>query len=258
MSASSVVEETEFRHPGPFVAAARVRRGLTQQALAARCGLKQSDVSKLERGLRWPSLPQLLRLAHALELPLQWFLTGSTRPPLDSGALGIELLNLGIVDLLIADARVPGAFRPPEQVLAWVVSGDQPDPRLVEAIPAVLAWNPWNPRLLEAYGLTCDARAAHRLGWLADVALTIHRVRRFPGGFAEPLRVAEFMNRMVPSPSPDSLGHPAVCEVLPPVSKRWNITYAASLETFRARAKHLQELRAAAVGEPGWEGFPHA
>jgi transcriptional regulator with XRE-family HTH domain len=214
-------------------------------------GRQQSDVSKTEKGLRWPSLPQLLRLAGALQMPLQWFLTGEPRPSLDFRDMAIELHSLGITDLVLADARVPGAFRPPEQVLAWVVCGDRPDPRIVEAVPAVLAWNSWNPRLLEAYGFTYDPCAAHRLGWLADMALTIHRAQRFPGGFAEPLRVAEFMNRMVPPGVPDSLGHPAVDEQLPPVSQRWNVTYAATLETSRQRASQLQESRATEVS-------PHA
>jgi hypothetical protein len=43
---------------------------------------------------------------------------------------------------------VPGAFRPPEQIVAWAIRGDHPDPRIVEALPAVFAWNRWNEHLL--------------------------------------------------------------------------------------------------------------
>jgi transcriptional regulator with XRE-family HTH domain len=244
-------ETTEFDHPGPYLATARVQRGLTQQALADQCGLTQSDVSKIEQGLRWPSVPQLLRLAQALARPIQWFLSGTFFPALNPHDVTMELYNLGVVDLRVSDAHILGAFRPPEQILARVVSGDRPSPRIVESIPAVLAWHSWNPLLLEAYAHTYDPRAAHRLGWLADVALTIEKAQRFPGGFVDPLRVGEFMTRVGSPSEPDSLGYPAVGQPLPPVSKRWNITYAASLETFLARATHLQERLAAVRGYPG-------
>jgi transcriptional regulator with XRE-family HTH domain len=253
-----VAETTDFRHPGPYVAAARIQRGLTQRALAGRCGFTQSEVSKIEKGLRWPSLPQLLRLARALEFPLQWFLSGTLCPALEPRDMTIELHHLGVVDLLVSDAHVPGAFRPPEQIVARIVSGDRPNPRIVEAIPAVFAWNQWNPLLLEAYAHTYDPRATHRLGWLADIALTIHDRQGFPGGFVEPLRVGEFMTRVVSPAVPDSLGYSGVGRTLPPVSKRWNITYAASLDTFLARATHLQELRVASGSAAGQESLPHA
>lgn len=235
-----------FAYLGRHLAAARRECGVTQKALADSCGLKQSDVSKIEQGLRLPSVPQLISMAQLLEVPLQWFLTGRRRPGTDVRDVAIELRRLGLVDLRIPDARVPGAFRPPEDLLAWVMSGDRPDPRIVEAIPAVLAWNAWNPRLLEAYGYTYDPRAAPRLAWLADVALTIHHNHVFPGGFLDPLRVAEFLKLIRPSEEIDDLGYSDEDAARTPVSKRWRIAYGADLAVFHDRAKRLLPLWIAA------------
>lgn len=238
----------DARHLGHHLATARTLRHMTQQELAAQCTLQQSDISKFEQGQRWPSIPQLLKLAQALELPLQWFVTGSPRPGFDLRAVALELYHLGIVDLRVANAHVPGAFRPPEEILAWLLSEDRPDPRIVEAIPAVFAWNVWNPLLLEAYGKTKAPRVAPRLAWLADVALTLRHNRTFPGGFRDPMGLSAFVRRIQPADEPDDLGYPAPSRRLLPVSKRWNIGYAADLNVFYERAKHLHSLRREADG----------
>ena len=254
MSRTKPKGEKPFSSAGRYLAMARHERGMTQKELAERCDLKQSDVSKIEQGRRCPSFPQLVKMAEILEVPLQWFLTGRRRPGVDLRDMAIELRHLGLVDLYVPDVRVPGAFRPPEEVLAWFVSGDHPDPRIIEGIPAVLAWNAWQPRLLEAYGSLYDPRAAHRLAWLADVALTIHHNHVFPGGFVDPLRVSEFMRRIQPPDEEDDLGYPAQNERMPPVSKRWNIRYAASLAAFHERAKRLLPLWIAVSGHSDGTG----
>src|SRR4051812_48055178 len=94
----------------------RVRRGLTQQQVAARCGLYQSDISRIERGERPLSLDDVLRLAAFFGLPLQWFVTGDARPGPSPADLAQELRALGLVDLIVAGERVVGAFRPSEEV----------------------------------------------------------------------------------------------------------------------------------------------
>ena len=71
----------------------------------------------------------LLRLAQALQVPLQWFLTGSGKPGRELPDLALELFNLGVLDLWVGDATVPGAFRPPEQLVALAVSGSRPEAR---------------------------------------------------------------------------------------------------------------------------------
>ena len=46
----------------------RLEAGLTQEALAARCGLHSTYVSQLERGLKTPSLAVLVGIADELGL----------------------------------------------------------------------------------------------------------------------------------------------------------------------------------------------
>ena len=239
------------------LARARKRVGLTQRELAKRCGVSQPQLATIELGKRWPTLPQLSRIARVLGVPLQWFLTGRCRPGLEFRDIAIQLQHLGVVDLLLLDdVPIPGAFRPPEEVVAWSVTGDAPDPRIVEAIPAVLAWNRWNDRLLAAYGRAHDRRSAHRLAWLTDVALTIQRTQGFPGGFVDPLRLSKFKGRIKPPAEPDSLGRVALGDELPPVSRRWNITYSAGVSAFYRRAEHLHSLRAGQEFGRGAAGGP--
>jgi hypothetical protein len=150
--------------------------------------------------------------------------------------------------LFIAGAPTPAVFRPPEEVLAIALAGDAPEPRILEAIPAVLAWNNWNLRLLHAYGATYDRRVVPRLAWLAAVVLAIHQGRGFPGGCPARRELAR-LERSVPRPQEtDSLGRPAGQERLPPVSRQWNITYPASLATFRRRAEELHSCWATSGG----------
>jgi hypothetical protein len=193
--------------------------------------------------LQWPTLPQLTQFARALDVSVQWFMNGSNRPGLELQDVALELQDLGVADLLVEGARVPGAFRPPEQVIALAVSGNEPEPRIVEAMPAVLAWNRWNLWLLRAYCATYDERAIGRIAWLADIMLTIDRNQGFPGGCVARKEVARLVRSTKPPETPDSLGRS--CDgsgPLPPISKRWNIAYPASLAVFRKRAEHLKTL----------------
>jgi transcriptional regulator with XRE-family HTH domain len=234
-----------WKRLGSYLLAARSKQGLTHKDLASRTGLDPSHISLFERDVRRPSLEQLVSLAGALSVPLQWLLTGANEPGIELPDMAVQLRHLGVVDLFVPTATVPGAFRPAEEIVALVVSGDRPEPRLVEAVPAVLAWNPWDVRLLEAYGQSHDPRAAPRLAWLAEAALRIHERRGFPGGLVDSAVLSAFAANTRPSQECDSLGRPTLDGDLPPLWKRRNITYAADLETFRHRAEHLQELREA-------------
>ena len=44
----------------------RTRRGLSQEALAERCRLHPTEISRLERGVRDPRLATMVRIARAL------------------------------------------------------------------------------------------------------------------------------------------------------------------------------------------------
>jgi transcriptional regulator with XRE-family HTH domain len=209
--------------------------------------MSQAQISRIEQGGLLPTLPQLLRLARALSMPLQRFLNGATVPGVELVDLALELQSLGVVDLLVPSAMVPGSFRPTEQVIALAVSGNQPEPRIIEALSAVLAWNRWSPTLLRAYSCGQDLRAGIRLAWLADVALTIHRNEGFPGGCSGRRELERYVRWWSKHPTQpareDDLGRPARSDELPPVWRRWKITYDAPLSAFAERARHLQSLR---------------
>jgi hypothetical protein len=138
-------------------------------------------------------------------------------------------------------------------VIALAVADPEPDPRIVEAVPAVLAWNELEPFLLWAYGRIAGTRTARRLAWLSDIALAIDRRGGFPGGCRRgPL--ARYV-RIVHPPSPeqdawDSLGHPSAGPPASPLWKRWKISYGADLAEFEERARHLDELRQSPAARP--------
>lgn len=239
----------DLKNLGRWLLKARQQQGLTQKELAVRAEISQPRVSSIEQGEVLPTLPQLLRLAQALAVPLQWFLNGKVNPGTEVPELALQLRRLGVIDLFVPNAVVPGAFLPTEEVLALAVSAKQPDPRIVEAIPAVLAWNRWTPALLRVYSRPWSSQTSIRLAWLADVALTIHRTTKYPGGgfprgcpqhkqleaFVGPL-----FKKAKPSLKNDDLGRPGKETALPPVSKRWKISYDAPLEAFFERALELE------------------
>ncbi len=238
--------QSEPNNVGKWLAEARRKKGLTQKELALRSGIFQSRISSIEKGAVLPTFPQLLRLSHALVVPLQWFLNGSVVPGTEVHQIALQLQWLGIVDLSVPNAEVPGAFHPTEYVLVLGVSGDQPDPRIIEAIPAALAWNPWSPTRLREYSRPRESRASIRLAWLSDIALTIHRTTGFPGGCPQRENLEKFitpLSRANMSLTPDDLGRPGDGQTTPPVSKRWMINYGAPLAAFAERAERLHLLR---------------
>lgn len=237
---------TESGQIGSHLTAARLQRGWSQSELAARCALSQAQISYFELGRRRPTLDQLVRMARSLDVSLEKLISGSDRPGDRLSDIAIELRHLGLIDLWVNDPVVPGAFRQPEEVIARAVSGREPDPRIIEAIPALLAWNRINPILLRAYGQTARPRVTRRLAWLADIALAVDRRGGFPGGCRKE-SLARFAER-IPAPPPgseiwDSLGRPMADTPTSPIWKRWRINYDADLSQFEQRARHLDELR---------------
>jgi transcriptional regulator with XRE-family HTH domain len=240
-------EVPELQKIGPYLAAARLERGLSQFELAERCGLAQTQISYFESGRRRPALDQFLRIARALDVSLQRLLSGEDRPGTEPRDIAVELWHLGIVDLRVKGASIPGAFRRAEEVIALSVAAPEPDPRIIEAVPAVLAWNEIDPVLLRAFGVSKGARTLWRVAWLADVALAIDRQGGFPGGCKKD--ALDRFTRIVRPPSPerktwDSLGRPTQAVPKSPLWKRWRINYEAKPAEFEARAKQLNELRA--------------
>lgn len=239
-------EVAELEKLGLYVRAARIERGLSQSELADRSELLQTQISYFEAGARLPSLDQLLRIARSLSVSMQKLLAGSERPGSDLRDIAIELQYLGVVDLWVKGARVPGAFRRPEELMALVLASEEPDPRILEAVPAILAWNEFDPILLEAFGRTNGTRTCRRLAWLADVALAIEKHGGFPGRCRKEA-LARF-TQLVALPDTgkdvwDGLGRPSVILPSSPLWRRWRIRYDASLDQFRERAELLDQLR---------------
>jgi transcriptional regulator with XRE-family HTH domain len=237
---------SEFGDLGSHLSRARLERGLSQAELAERCALSQTQISYFELGQRRPTLDQFVRIARALDYSIEGLMAGANRPGNELRHMAVELRSLGMVDLWVKDVVVPGAFRLAEELIAMAVAGEGPDPRIVEAIPAVLAWNEIDPILLRAHGLATRPRTTRRLAWLADIALAIDRRGGLPGGCRK--RPLERFTRMIPVAAAgpddwDSLGRPMAKLPTSPIWKRWRINYDADIARFEKRARDLDELR---------------
>jgi transcriptional regulator with XRE-family HTH domain len=236
-------ELPELRDVGANLSIARLERALSQGALAKASRLSQTQVSLFEAGRRLPSLDQFVRLARALDLPIQRLLTGADRPGVALKDLVVELRELGAVDLWVADAAIPGAARCPEEVIAFAVSGRSLDSRVVETLPALLSWNQINPVLLRAFGIV--TKTTYRLAWLAEAALAVERRSGFPGGCRHG-QLERFVRlvRLPPREAPwDDLGRPSESPPSSPVWRKWRISYGAKLEDFTRRALALTPRR---------------
>lgn len=229
---------------GQYLAETRAERGLSQEALANRAGLQRQLINYFETGARIPSIGKLLRIARALDLPLERFLSGANRPGTDLPQIAIELRSLGLIDLWVDSPVVPGAFRRPEEVVVLASAGHEPAPRIVEGVPALLAWNRLNPILLWAFARDNGRATVYRLAWLADITLALDRQGGFPGGCPGKEHLQAFVKRVkLPSGTRwDGLGRAADKTPASPIWKRWRISYQADLATFRKRAESLVSL----------------
>lgn len=222
---------------------ARVQFNLTQQQLAERCGLHQSVLSRIEGGKREATLAEVVRLAEALHVPLEWFVSGEVRPGTTLCDLAAELWHLGMMDLIVPNARVPGAYRPAEEVVALAVGTERPEPRVIEALPAILAWNRLRPEVLEAFARATNPKALTRLGWLTEITLLLERTGGFPGGLVGGDGLTAFLMRLERPHELDDLGQPGGSVPDHRAWKYWRIAYAVELSAFRERAERLWALQ---------------
>ena len=171
-------------------------------------------------------------------MSLQRFVTGRNRPGVKLKGIAHELYGLGMRDLVVSEASVPGAFRLPEQVIALALQGDRPEARVVEAMPFVLSKHRLNPRLALAFGELSDPRNKVRLAWLCDLTLAIAR-RGILAVAPEVERPLERIAKVVKKPvEMDDLGSSGK-GITSPIWRRWNINYSGKLDDFILRVHSL-------------------
>lgn len=54
---------------GTVITSHRIAKGLSQEVLSGLAGLDRTHYSKIERGLRSPTIDTLFKIAHALDMP---------------------------------------------------------------------------------------------------------------------------------------------------------------------------------------------
>ncbi len=68
--------EINAREIGQRIRALRMERGLTQQELADLIGISQNSISKIEPGLRVPSIDTFLVLAELFDVSIDYIVRG--------------------------------------------------------------------------------------------------------------------------------------------------------------------------------------
>jgi len=220
---------------GTYLRNARKAAGLSQTDLAKLAGISRTQLVKAESGQYVPNVAEATELARVLKIPWERLISGRDRPFAGLRGIAFELYHLGITDLQIAHPRVPGAFRRPEQVLALALRGDAPDPRIVEAIPFVLARQSFVVPLTLAFADIYDPRIRHRLAWLSQITLALDQSNRLPVAIESERQLSGLVRRARKPDQADSLGHPSRKKPSP-IWARWNITYAGTLDEFHQRA----------------------
>lgn len=74
------IARQELRAMGRQVKKLRKEQDITQEELARRAGIGRATVSRLERGEREPSFRTLMKISHALRVPLQALFETEERP----------------------------------------------------------------------------------------------------------------------------------------------------------------------------------
>ena len=107
---------------GDNIRHARESAGLSQYELGQRSAIPQPTISAWEKGRTWPTIPLLMRVAHALYLP-----AGSLLPPGDRPAeVGADHAGRALrrLDRLAIEARQDGLTPAGVTVMAELAAAD--------------------------------------------------------------------------------------------------------------------------------------
>ena len=237
-----MVDPSESMRIGVRLRQHRRRANVTQSVLAKATSVERSLVSRWEAGSREPSIRQIIQSARTLGTPVGLLVTGRSELQGGSQIAWNELVLRGL-PLQFFDDMPLWAVRPIEETITDALVA--PNPRIVDRLPGVLLARRFRPRTL--WGACQDVGVGRRLGWLADLASTLAR----RGASAPPTGlkvILEITDRPARDASWDTLGFPVERHaLLPPVSKRWRISYAQTLAAF---ALHADDLLATLEEEP--------
>jgi transcriptional regulator with XRE-family HTH domain len=220
--------------------------GWNQEALARALSVDRSLISRWESGNREPGLWDVVRTALALGVPVSALVTGSAVPKGGSEVVWLELAYRG-APLLAAGSLPLWSVRPVHETIADVLV--HTEPRLIDYLPGLLLLEDFSPRAL--WGLCADLSVERRLGWIADIALGAARegwVATHAHQSTALRTVLELVARPGREANVDSLGFVSSDpRRLPPVFKRWRISYDGDLDRFKAAAQELDKARRGGV-----------
>ncbi len=243
---STTIRRDRALHLGARIRRARRDLGLSQTQIGREVGVDGSLISRWETGTRSPELWHIVDLAGSLDVPVGWLVLGQRGLPGGSATVSAELQGRGL-PLGGGTQGTLWALRPIEETIADSLR--TPEPRIIDRLPGVLLREPFRPHTL--WGLCRDAgprsaprRVEYRLGWALDLArlLANRGLAPLPDGVESALAL---VCRPEPDSPFDSLGAGAKDPgALPPIWRRWRVSYDQDLSIFESHVAELLRNRA--------------